>query len=65
MKFEIVKHSDDYGDVTYRAYTLSEIDGSRFGTVGIGSTYESVIEQARIYKLKATKHEEVIEVIDI
>lgn len=65
MKFEIVKHSNDYGDVTYRAYTLNEYNGSRFGTAGIGSTYEAAVEQARVYKLKSTNHEEVIEVIDI
>lgn len=65
MKFEIVKHSNDYGEVTYRAYTLNEWNGSRFGTVGIGSTYESVVEQARVHKLKSVKHEEIIEVIDI
>lgn len=65
MKFEIVKYSNDYGDVTYRAYTLNPSNGSRLGTVGIGSTYESVVEQARIHKLKSIERDEVIEVIDI
>jgi hypothetical protein len=65
MKFEIVKHSNDYGDVTYRAYTLNEYNGTRLGTVGIGSSYESAVEQARVYKLKATNRQELIEVIDI
>jgi len=64
MKIEIVKHSNDYGDITYRAYTLMP-DGKRIGTVGIASTHAAVVEQARVYKAKSTKTEEIIEVIDI